>query len=119
MTTAIKFPAQVGQRAGFDPRRRLAEIQPVLARIAEPGFVKNLCREASVRARMLSLYTVHAIPATGSWSDALRHCGFEPVAADEPAAIARDGEPMPLPLSPGQCVEAAVALEDYRRLRAS
>lgn len=119
VTTAIKFPAQIGRRATFDSSERLAELQPWLARIAEPGFVRNLCREASVRARMLSLYQLHAVPVTVSWAEALRHCGFEPLGEDEPATIARNGEPMPLPLSPCQSEEAAVAWEDYGRMQAS
>jgi len=118
-TTAIKFPARIGRRATFDGCERLAELQPWLARIAEPGFLGGLCRQASVRARMLSLYEVHDAPETASWIDALRHCGLDPVASDRPAASAINGALMPLPLTSAQCQQAEQAWEEYRRLHAA
>lgn len=118
-TTAIKFPALAPRRAAFDACLRLAEIQPWLARLAEPAFVKNLCLGASIRSRMLALYEVHSIPAGCCWTEALRYCGLEPVAANLEANFARDGELMLLPLSAAQQAEARLALEEYRRMRVS
>jgi hypothetical protein len=115
-TSAIKFPSHIAGREEWDSARRLAELAFWLARISEPGRVGRLCAQASVRSRLLTLYRLHGVPLLLSWPDALRRCGFEPVPQEAGAAAARDGEPMLLPLSPLQEEEAALALEDSRRL---
>lgn len=112
-TTAIKFPSHVPIRADFDSSRRLAEIQPWLARISEPDFIGTLCRGASVRSRMQRLYGIHGVRPGTPLVDALRQCGLEPVAESAPVNISRDGEPMLLPLSEGQWDEAALALSEH------
>ncbi len=115
-TSAIKFPSHVFGREEWDSARRLEELAPWLARISQPGLIGELCKEASVRSRLLTLYRLHGVPASLSWPEALRWCGFEPVAPEGEAAPARNGAKMPLPLSPPQEEEAALALEDFRRL---
>lgn len=114
-TTAIKFPSHVPGRGHFDSRRRLAELQPWLARITEPGLVGKLCTGASVRSRLLDIYEIHAVRADATWREALRQCGFEPTAAHEPPRRAANGDPMILPLSPQQQQEAELSLQDYRQ----
>ena len=116
-TTALKFPALAKQRVAFGPEQRLAEIQPWLARIAQPGFVRDLCLRASIRSRMIALYGIHGVPAGHSWSEALRHCGLEPVDAHVEPNFARNGEMMRFPLSADQQDEARLALEDHIRMQ--
>ena len=116
-TSAIKFPSHVPGRAGLDSSRRLAEIQPWAGRITEPGFVRTVCVEASVRSRFSSLYEIHGAAGAGSWQEALQRCGFEPKARDFPFRTARNGEPMSLPLTRGQEEEAELALQDCQRHR--
>lgn len=116
-TTAIKFPALANRRADFNANLRLAEIQPWLARLAAPEFVKNLCLRASIRSRMIALYQIHSVPAGCSLIEAFRYCGFEPVPANLEPNVARNGERMYLPLSAAQEVEARLALEEYSRFK--
>lgn len=116
-STAIKFPSHVPGRAGIDSSRRLSELQPWLGRIAEPGFVRRVCAEASVRSRFSSLYKIHAAAGAGSWREALQQCGFEPVPADGSFRPAYNGDPMLLPLTSRQMEEAEVALQDGQGLR--
>lgn len=114
-TTAIKLPSHMPGRQHFDPLRRLAELQPWLARIAEPGLVRKLCARASIRYRLLDIYEIHAVPEDSTAIEALRHCGFEPVPLHKPTRRAPNGELMILPLSPNQQLEAELALQDYRK----
>lgn len=118
-TTALKFPSHMPDRSGLDSLRRLAELQPWLARIAEPGFVRRTCAGASIRSRMLALYGVHGVPATASWIEAMHQCGFEPAPETEDPRPARNGRTMILPLSPSQKDEAELALQNHRRLLSS
>lgn len=113
-TTAIKLPSQVAGRVDLDSRQRLVELQPWLARIAEPGLVRRICAQASIRSRLLALYQIHQVPKVASWTETLSRCGFEPCSADEPPRPARNGSPMILPLSVRQQQEAELALQDYR-----
>lgn len=117
-TTAIKFPSHVGGREGLDSRQRLAELQPWLARLAEPVFVRGVCAAGSIRSRLLALYDIHDVAQATSWMESLRQCGFEPAPAHAQPTVARDGSSMVLPLSPAQAREADLAWREYRRLRA-
>jgi hypothetical protein len=117
-TTAIKFPSHVGARQSHGSCQRLAELQPWLARLAEPGFVRGVCAAASIRSRLHALYDIHDVSRATSWTESLRQCGFEPAPAHERPAAARDGAPMVLPLSPGQEREADLAWREHQRLRA-
>lgn len=118
-TTAIKFPSHIPGREGLDSIQRLTELQLWLARIAEPGCVRRLCAKASIHSRMLALYGIHDVSRTDSWREAMRECGFEPTAVDEPPSPARNGERMAVPLSLGQQQDAERALRDYRHQLAS
>jgi hypothetical protein len=113
-TTAIKLPSHIPGRADLDAYRRLAELQPWLARIAEKGLIRRMCAEASIRSRFLALYQIHNVSAANSWTEALNLCGFEPCSMDEPPRPARNGQPMRLPLSMHQQHEAELALQAYR-----
>lgn len=113
-TTAIKLPSHVTGRKNLDSCQRLAELQPWLARIAEPGLVRQLCAGASIRSRLRALYKIHTISSDASWTEALRQCGFEPAPSHEPPRIALNGNPMILPLSQSQREDAELALVDYR-----
>jgi len=114
-TTAIKFPSTVAGRAHLNAMERLAELQPWLARIAEPGLVRRLCANASIRSRMVELFGIHEVSSANSWMDALRACGLDPVSADIQPSPARNGEPMVLPLSAAQEREAELAWDEYKR----
>lgn len=116
-TTAMKFPSHVDGREGLDPLQRLTELQPWLARLAEPGLVRSVCAAGSIRSRLHALYHIHDVSKATSWQESLRHCGFEPAPAHAQPAGALDGEPMVLPLSPKQEWEADLAWSEHRRLR--
>jgi hypothetical protein len=118
-TSAIKLPSHVHGRQHFDSCRRLAELQPWLARIAEPGMVRHLCADALIRFWIMRIYEIHAVPEDATWTEALRRCGFEPAAIHEAPRRSLNGDPMILPLSPQQQQEAELALQDYRQRHAS
>lgn len=113
-TTAIKLPSHVAGRSDLDSRQRLVELQLWLARLAEPGLVRKICAQASIRSRLLALYQIHQVPKVVLWTEALNRCGFDPCSVDEPPSAARNGQPMKLPLSNHQEHEAELALQDYR-----
>ena len=112
-TTAIKFPSHVDGREALHSWQRLAEIQPWLARLGEPGFVRSMCATGSIRSRLLLLYDLHDVSKATSWAESLRCCGFEPSPAHEPPAAAIDGGPMVLPLAPRQEREAMLTWTEY------
>jgi len=114
-TTAIKFPSSIAGRAHLPAMQRFSELQPWLARVAEPGFVRKLCANASIRSRMFTLFGVHEVSGANAWTDALRACGLDPVSADIPPFPARDGEPMVVPLTSAQEREAELAWEDHKQ----
>jgi hypothetical protein len=78
-------------------------------------MVRHLCADALIRFWIMRIYEIHAVPADATWTEALRQCGFEPVAVNEAPRRAVNGEPMILPLSPQQQLEAELALQDYRQ----
>lgn len=118
-TSALKFPSHINGRQGLGPQQRLAELQPWLAKIGRPDFVRDICTGASIRDRMFKLYQIHEVSASASWRDAVQGCGFELVAAREAPARAGNGSLMLLPLSPGQEQDAALAFEKYQRCASS
>lgn len=117
-TTAVKFPSHVAGREKLTAEQRLAELQPWLRQISKPGFVRNLCAEASIHSRLLALFKIHGVSGANSSTEALQMCGFQPTAIDEAPRPARNGEAMTLPLSSRQQQEAERAWQDYQ-LRAA
>lgn len=105
-STAIKFPSSLGERRQRTPERRLAEIAPWLARIAEPGLTARLRESATIRSRMHKLFELHQGYRADSWTECLDMAGLTAVPADAPPETAEDGAVMALPLSEMQRVEA-------------
>jgi len=115
-TTAVKFPSHVAGRKHLTAEQRLAELQPWLPRLSEPGFVRNLCAGASINSRMIALYKLHQPLVANSWKDAMRQCGLQPTAGETQTRPAQNGEAMLLPLSPAQEQEAELAWEEHKRM---
>ncbi len=110
-TTAVKFPSHVDGREELSSVQRLAELQPWLQRLSEPGFVRSLCAKASIYHRLRKLFGIHQAHLASSVDEALLMCGFSPAPLDALPSPARNGQPMTLPLSPAQLQEAERALE--------
>lgn len=108
-SSAIKFPSSEGERRDRSPERRLAEIAPWLARLAEPGLTAGLRARATIRNRMRALFDIHQAQGAGSWTEALAMAGLKPVPAKTPPKAVLDGAPMPLPLSETQRAEVIEA----------
>lgn len=106
-STALKLPSQIAARKSLSPEDRLSELTPWLARLARPGLERQIQSGASVLQRLIRVFALHGTGDTPSDSAAL--AGLAPGPADLPARPALNGAPMPLPLTPRQADEMALA----------
>lgn len=111
--SSLKFTSRSQASLALPPEGFAAHIAPWLAKIARPGFMRSVARNADMSAALLWLLSVYAPDKYVDMAFSYAECGLRITDETTPFDIAVNGDPMALPLSPDQRLQAENAYLTY------
>ncbi len=97
--TVLKLPSKAGERKGYNPELRAAELGPWLARVNQPGTIASLLKNANLVELVCRTFAAHEVQHASDFADAMARSGLRIVDEDAAANIAVDGELMDAPMT--------------------